>query len=439
MTDIDVAVIGAGISGLAAAFRLRAAGRSAEVFEAEETPGGRMRSRRHDGHVIDAGTQTLATHGYSGTWRLIRDVGMSDEEVPAVKGLVAVWRNQRAHPGVGHWRGALNGAGLSVGGNMALTRLMASLMASMRRYDVRRPGDSPLGVTTVTEFGSRHRRELFDYVLRPAVETAWGWSPERSCIAPLISTMLATRGLMGWRTYRGGMDALAVRLAERVPVHTGRPLEEVKESSGSSRLVFADGQSLTARSVVLAVPAPVALSLYPSMPADERRFLRQATYAPMIRVSCLLESPLEPGCRNVYTLMLPDCEDGVLSGMTFEQNKISDRVPAGRGLITLLSTPRMTAELIDRPDDEVVQRLLPRAETYVPGLGAQCHESFVHRFRHAAPEATPAAVALHGEFMNRPARAVEYAGDWVHLRPSSESAVQSAELAVSRVQAAAGD
>lgn len=438
MTDIDVAVIGAGISGLATASRLRAAGRSAEVFEAGDAPGGRMRSHRHDGHVIDAGTQTLATHGYSGTWRLIRELGMRDEDVPPVKGLVAVWRHERAHRGVGHWRGALNGAGLSFAGNMALSRLMTSLVMSMRRYDVRRPADSPLGVTTVTEFGERHRRELYDYVLRPAVETAWGWSPERTCVAPLISTMLATRGLMGWRTYRGGMDALAVRLAERLPVHTGRRLEEVKTSAGRPRLVFADGQTLTARSVVLAVPAPVALSLYPSLPADERRFLRQATYAPMLRVSCLLDSPLEPGCRDVYTLMLPDCEDGVLSGMTFEQNKTSDRVPAGRGLVTLLSTPRVTAELIDEPDEEVVRRLLPCAETYVPGIGARCRTTFVHRFHHAAPEATPAAVALHGEFLDRPARSVEYAGDWVHLRPSSESAVQSAESAAARVLAATG-
>lgn len=438
MTDIDAAVIGAGISGLAAATRLRAAGRSAEVFEAGDAPGGRMRSRRHEGHVIDAGTQTLSTHGYPGTWRLVREAGLRDEDVPPVEGLVALWRHGRAHPGVGHWRGALTGAGLSFAGNMALSRLMTSLVATMRRYDVRRPGGSPLGVTTVAEFGERRREELYDYVLRPAVETAWGWSPERTCVAPLVSTMLATRGLMGWRTYRGGMDTLAARLAERLPVHTGRRLEEVKASAGGPRLVFADGRTLTARSVVLAVPAPVALSLYPSLPADERRFLRQATYAPMLRVSCLLDAPVEPGRGGVYTLMLPDCEDGVLSGMTFEHNKTSDRVPAGRGLVTLLSAPRVTAELIDAPDEEVVRRLLPCAETYVPGIGARVRTTFVHRFRHAAPEATPAAVALHGEFLDRPARSVEYAGDWIHLRPSSESAVQSAELAVSRVQAAGG-
>ena len=62
MTDaVDVLVVGAGLAGLAAATRLVAAGRSVRVLEASDAPGGRVRSDRVDGFVVDRGFQVLNT------------------------------------------------------------------------------------------------------------------------------------------------------------------------------------------------------------------------------------------------------------------------------------------------------------------------------------------------------------------------------------------
>lgn len=57
----DVIVVGAGLAGLATALRLVAAGRSVQVLEASDAPGGRMRSDRVDGFTIDRGFQVLNT------------------------------------------------------------------------------------------------------------------------------------------------------------------------------------------------------------------------------------------------------------------------------------------------------------------------------------------------------------------------------------------
>ena len=51
----DVAIIGAGVSGLTAAWRLRAAGRSVQVFEARERLGGRAFTRTVSGRAVDLG------------------------------------------------------------------------------------------------------------------------------------------------------------------------------------------------------------------------------------------------------------------------------------------------------------------------------------------------------------------------------------------------
>jgi protoporphyrinogen/coproporphyrinogen III oxidase len=443
MRDLDVAVIGGGVAGLATAYRLRGQGRSPHVFEADSAVGGRMRSRRCEGYLIDEGAETIASSGYPSTWQLIRELGITAPEILPVRSMVALWRDGRAHAGVGHPLGGMSGAGLSVRGRLALMGAVAPLLARARRYDVDHPEATPLGAVTIAEFARGRPRELHDYLLQPAAGTGFGWRPERSTMAPLVATMIATRGIWRWRTYRDGMDTLARRLSHRVPVHVGRRAQEVRPEAGGVRVVFADGEVVSARSVVLAVPAPVALELHPGMPEDERAYASACTYVPMLRVTCLLDRPLEVPkagrlSPQVYALLVPEREDPVLGGLTVEHLKAANRVPPGRGLISLLPATALTPELLGASDAEVVETLLARGETYLPGLRAACRASFVHRFRDGQPEATPEALGRRAEFVRRPARSVEYAGDWLYLRPSSEGAVRSAGIAVPRVVAASG-
>ena len=49
----DVVVVGAGIAGLSAAYRLVQQGRSVVVLEAASAVGGRMTTVRHEGFAID--------------------------------------------------------------------------------------------------------------------------------------------------------------------------------------------------------------------------------------------------------------------------------------------------------------------------------------------------------------------------------------------------
>ncbi|MFF2060723.1 NAD(P)/FAD-dependent oxidoreductase [Streptomyces sp. NPDC058200] len=57
----DVLVIGAGVAGLACATDLSGAGLSVRVLEASEAVGGRMRTDRHEGFLLDRGFQVFNT------------------------------------------------------------------------------------------------------------------------------------------------------------------------------------------------------------------------------------------------------------------------------------------------------------------------------------------------------------------------------------------
>jgi phytoene dehydrogenase-like protein len=60
-SSAPVAIVGAGVSGLACAIRLHEAGVPVRVFEAAPEVGGRVRSERVDGFTIDRGFQVLPT------------------------------------------------------------------------------------------------------------------------------------------------------------------------------------------------------------------------------------------------------------------------------------------------------------------------------------------------------------------------------------------
>ena len=60
MAPRRVVVIGGGIAGLTAAFRLQQAGASILVLEAAGRPGGRLTTDTVDGYVIERGTQAIA-------------------------------------------------------------------------------------------------------------------------------------------------------------------------------------------------------------------------------------------------------------------------------------------------------------------------------------------------------------------------------------------
>ncbi|MGH3757023.1 FAD-dependent oxidoreductase [Actinophytocola sp.] len=434
--DLDVAVVGAGVAGLSLAYRLRRTGLTVAVLEAAGHVGGRMASFRHAGYTVDTGAEQVPAHGYEQTWRLLRELGVPHGEVPRVGGPIAVWRDGRAHAGVADPRGLLTGAGLSPRARLDLARLLAGAARRRALFDPDRPEDTPVGLATVAELAAGYHPDVGDYQLAPVVSTFFGWDPARSAAAPFLALMLAAGPAATWRTYADGMDTLARRLAEHVDVRTGVAVREVVAGTDTA-LVHTDGETLTARSVVLCVPAPVAAGLYVNAPAGEREFLSACGFTPMLKVSCLLDRPLSPTSRRqLYALLVPAVErgpDDALGGLLADHVKHPSRAPAGGGLLTLLAAPAALPELLDAPDDEVVRALTGAAERYVPGLAGATVANFVHRFRHGLPEATPAALALRRGFLARPVRSVDYAGDWMMLRPSSEGAIRAGAMAAARV------
>ena len=94
MPNKNVAVIGAGIAGLSAAFRLRQAGANVTLFESSDRVGGRLSSESRDGFVYERGTQFYTT-SYRNALGLIREAGL-ESELRKTSRWIAVLKDGRA-------------------------------------------------------------------------------------------------------------------------------------------------------------------------------------------------------------------------------------------------------------------------------------------------------------------------------------------------------
>ena len=103
--------MGAGIAGLTCAWRLQQAGHDVEVLEREGTPGGRMRSERRAGYLIDRGAQFVAS-GYRNLHQIARSVGLGERIENIARTRNAILREGELRPGDydslgGFWRSDL--------------------------------------------------------------------------------------------------------------------------------------------------------------------------------------------------------------------------------------------------------------------------------------------------------------------------------------------
>ncbi len=290
MAGADVAVIGAGWAGLAAAIRLARAGRHVHLIESAPVPGGRAREAQLDfgfGPItLDAG-QHLLVGAYHETLALAQWLHASRaplERFPlSLRDTAGLRLDSLPLPAPLHLAGALLRAhGLSLRERLALLRFMVDLRRASWRGATGECVDAllarfgqpaslierlwaPLCVAALNTAPSEACASVYARVLRDTLGGARGASDfllPRSTLGALIAhpaaTWLREHGArLSWRT--------TVRSISACPggwrLHTQGPGAEAGQPAPAGARPPFEGASLDVRQVVLAVPARNAARL----------------------------------------------------------------------------------------------------------------------------------------------------------------------------------
>ncbi len=286
LIEADVVVVGAGVTGLAAASRLVAEGRSVVVLEARDRVGGRLWNTEIGGEANELGGEWVAPY-HSRLHALLPELGI--ELFPAYRDGDDVYVDEagRAH------RHAGVETGLSSGSERALKGADAKLDALAKELDPEAPWAHPdaRALDTIT-FDEWLRREVADETARDNLRSylADGFLTKPAHSFSLLQGLWAIAGAGGTYelfaaeqclAYRvvGGSQLIPIRLAERLDerVVLGSPVQTVRWSDDGVE-VDAGAVRARARSAIVAIPPNLTGSIRfePALPGWRMR-LQQAT------------------------------------------------------------------------------------------------------------------------------------------------------------------
>jgi oxygen-dependent protoporphyrinogen oxidase len=397
-----IIVIGAGLAGLTAAWRLRALGHEVTVFEAEPKAGGRMADATAGPIAYNAGARLIYDFG-GDLFALLAELDLTGALIP-LKGLAASCLiDGREHrlpllPGPA----TLAMPGLTLADRLRLLRLAARMLRLRRRANpddllsMRDHDDETLATWADRELGPRLRARLIDPIFRGTR----AWNAAEISPAFLLATLPHMLGQRRVFVLRGGMGRLTRELAARLGVRHARPVTTVAEEAAACHVTLADGSRHSADLAVIATPHPLPLLAAPK--PQQAEFLAALRYNRLAILHLAVGGELRPLMR-----FLP----GSPLIATYQQLPAAAGRPAQ---IYCQLTPE--ASLSDEP---LLPRLLPELRLLLPDVDSRLLASHEQRIARKLPtpypgylahlarfrawqDATPTRIALCGDYLTAP-------------------------------------
>jgi oxygen-dependent protoporphyrinogen oxidase len=352
--DTEVAVVGAGVSGLTTAFLLAQRGIRVEVLEARLHAGGVIATEKHDGMLYERGPNSaLDTHPSIG--ELLAALGIASERIEtraqAATRYVAKDRRLVALP-------------MSPGAFLRTRLFSPRGKLGLIREPFIAPA-APGAEESVAQFVTRRLgREFLDYAIEPFVAGVYAGNPDELSVSAAFPRLYALerrygsllkgqikgarerarRGEKGKNvaksfSFRGGMQTLTDALARALhPVRTSSEAVRIGRRDDGALEVEVSGEAsttrLAARSIVLAVPADAAAEIVRPHAPDAAAALESIVYAPVASVTCEYARRDVDHALDGFGFLLPRVENGHILGALFSSSMFEGRAPDGRVLLT---------------------------------------------------------------------------------------------------------
>ena len=273
---MKVAVAGAGIAGLGAAYALSRAGHDVVIYEAAQRAGGHVYTVEADGHAIDMGFIVCNRQRYPLFFRLLAELGIATHPTTMAFSVSLPERGLE-------W-GSESVSSLFAQRRRLLDREHWRFLVDVARFLRRAKRDLELGRVDGTLAAYAGDGPLRDGFIVPLAAALWSLAPARCGELPAATFvrfldqhgMLRTVRPFAWHTIAGGsrtyVDALVARIGGELRTRT-----PVARIARDARGVDVDGARYDR--VVIATHADTALGILADATPDERRILGAIRYS----------------------------------------------------------------------------------------------------------------------------------------------------------------
>ncbi|HEV7861442.1 MAG TPA: NAD(P)/FAD-dependent oxidoreductase [Acidimicrobiia bacterium] len=416
--DAPIVVVGAGPSGLAAAFRLTQAGKRVIVLEADERVGGKIRTHTEGGFVMEGGASILPS-AYKNVLGIVADAGLLPDLEPSGS-VVGFHRDGTIHylDSARLVADAARTKLLSWPAKLSMLKVAADNLKIRKRLSYEDLSIAAAFDTETAEGYAKRRKlhpDVYDYMIDATLRGLLG---TRGDEVSVIDFFFSFNNVIGTKlfAFRGGMSTYADRLAEKLDIRTGAKVRQVLDRGETAEVIWEDAAGVehteTAAGCVLALWGTQVPDLVPQLDPEAASFLRRLRYTTSVNLNVALRTP--PAGVPAFVVQVPRSTHEGLFGVTLEHNKGPGRVPDGKGGLGVYTMSDWAEELMELDDGEVTDRVMDAVEIVLPGVGADVEFVKVNRWYPVIVYSRPGLYKELGAFHGRRPRhgRIHLAGDY---------------------------
>jgi oxygen-dependent protoporphyrinogen oxidase len=401
----SIAIVGGGISGLAAAYELSQLGVPFVLYERSPDLGGVIRTDRVDGYTIDAGPDALLTQKPAAI-ALCRALGLDERLQPQASRATFVVRG-------GRLRRLPQASVLGIPTRWVpfLTTDAFSTIGKLRMAaDAVLPAAPTTDDESIASFiGRRFGREAVDYLAEPLLAGIHGGDPARlsmRCAFPRFLELESRHrsvilGLQRGATYTPGVksagpfvalpkgmseltDALVASLPSAA-IRRGVGVEKVERTGEGLELRLTDGTTAAPSAVLLALPPPATARLARALDAELAALCARIPMASVVTVALGYRRSAVRHPLDGTGFVVPQREAMHVRAVSWVSSKWSGRAPAGTVLLRAFLGGMLYPGAIDLDDRELVSRATGDASRLL-GIDGDPELVRVYRWRDATPQ-----------------------------------------------------
>ena len=398
--ELKIAIIGAGISGLAAGYQLRKAGIPALILEKESCAGGRIGSENFGDFVIDRGAYTLP-ESHKTTLKIIRELGL-EKELREVSAISSTFHKGKAFSvQIGSPKDFLKYKLLSLKNKKDLIQIFLYAVSLGKALNLEDPSSKTFELEreAASEYLLReYDRPLLETIAYPIFCERFLGTPENNSKAAFLSTIkILTKSKIF--SLNQGMGSLAHHLMKLLNIRFHSAVLKVR-SLGGGRGPYQvdingpDPKSLVFDRVIFALPMPLVLPIFEEFPDHLRRVLSEVQYAPSLVCVMGLERS-HPRAAFINSTLRDEFR--TIGTVVFDDRKNSNRTPEGKSLITVIVGEKASRALLNAPEDSITFEIKRELKALFPGLDREIVFSKLFRWEYAAVQLQPGALARQSQ------------------------------------------
>lgn len=432
-----VAIVGAGIAGLAAAYELQKAGFQVTVFESADYSGGRMLSSRHQGYTFDQGADFFSEN-YRTLESYAKELGIIWEDALA-RASHRVVRDQIAHEyNFKNKSRLLKLSMLSSRANAAFLFWLLRLRLSKLQ------GDFFYLSTLPSKFQEMSAFEYLSKYVHPevAIYVADGFTSTMQfhrateisapALLAFMQMLIRPETQFSVRYTPPRIDEIPRALASRLNIKYNCPVSKITESNEGIEVITADYKE-EFDACVIATPAPIASRIHNSASPELKNLFNSTRYAKTIVASLEVKGVVIP---DTYMTFVPFLENKLIAGYTNESRKPGAGKP-GMTYFNIYLHEEGAEELWNKTEEQIcsaIMQELPKVFPEIRNLGSDLGIKQLKKWDLAMPKFSASHIKRVADWeKSKVVSRIVLAGDYLNS-PWTEGAARSGIRASQEIQ-----